>query len=349
MIYFDNAATTPLCDSAREVLINHDFGNPSSPHMLGLAAERAIKKAARDIGSILSCSGEEIIFTSGGTESNNLGILGAAAALKFARNRNLNIHILASNHEHPSVAEPLKYLSSLQGYTVTFAEPSSFKSHICDETAMICISQVSSETGDIFDIKKIFDGVIFVDGAQGFCKVAPPKYADIYSFSGHKIRGPMGAGGLMVKKGVRIQPLFYGGGQQQNLRPGTENVPGILAMAAAAKERQDHDKILRIKNILSDLGDINQAAEQASPYILNMSFKGIRGETLTNLLSAKGVCVSMGAACQTGKKKLTLVNMGFSKERAESAIRFSFSSANTEEEALQAKEIIKECLAELKK
>lgn len=358
MIYFDNAATTPLCEAAKEV-IRQDFGNPSSPHAFGLSAERAVKGAARDLAGILSCDSEEIVFTSGGTESNNLGILGAAFALKASRGRNRTMHILAGIGEHPSVIEPLKYLDSLPGYSVTFAAPAEWEAHICEDTAMVCVSQVNSETGDVFGERPwgAAPFIVFMDGAQGFCKVPRPEWADIYSFSAHKISGPMGVGGLMVRKGLRLVPMMYGGGQQGGVRPGTENVPGILAMAAAAREHVQEDadkianKIREIKRILAltIMGEVNSASEETSPYILNMSFPGVRGETLTSLLSSRGVYVSQGTACRTAKKESALTAMGFSRERAESAIRLSFSAMNTPEEARKAKEIIEESVAELRK
>jgi len=360
MIYFDNAATAPLCDASKMILTK-DFGNPSSPHALGLDAERKLKEAAKDLAEILSCHSEEVIFTSGGTESNNLGILGAAFALKSERGRNRNMHILASNQEHPSVTKPLAYLASLPGYKVSYAAPSDWEAYINEDTALICANQVDSETGCVLRIKDISDAVLFIDGAQGFCKTAPTIKADIYTFSGHKFHGPMGVGGMYIRKGIRLQPLIYGGGQQKGIRPGTENVPGILAMLAAAKEQwqnrvENHSKMLRIKNILASMVDempeseiyINQIDEFSSPYILNMSFVGVRGETLTSLLSSKGIYVSMGTACRA-KKESALVGMGFSRERAESAVRLSFSAMNTEEEAYQAKEIIKDSVKQLKK
>jgi len=363
VIYFDNAATTLLCASAKEIL-QQDFGNPSSPHAYGLKAERAIKKAIKEISTPLLCDPKEIIFTSGGTESNNLGILGAAFSLKSASNKSLKFHILATNQEHPSVIEPLEYLSTLPGYSVTYAAPSEWEAHICEQTAMICMTQISSDTGDIFDIKELAEkfpkAIIFVDGSQGFCKIKPPSYADIYTFSGHKVHGSMGIGGLVVKKGLRLVPIMHGGGQQRQIRPGTENVPGILAMSAAVLEQydsqhQNYELVKNIKGILSTLANeisdtyINQTTEVTSPYILNISFIGIKGETLVNMLSQREIYVSMGMACRTAKKESPLTSMGFSKERAESAIRLSFSCMNTEKEALEAKEVIKECVTQLRK
>jgi len=350
MIYFDNAATTPLCDSAKKMLIGN-YGNPSSPHAFGLESERLIKTAAKDIASILHCKNDEIIFTSGGTESNNLGILGIAFALKSKIGKDKPIYIAAKKHEHPSVLEPLSYLASLPGFII--------EQELSENTALLCVSQVNSETGDIAEIKKSKNTILFVDGVQAFCKIPPPIDADIYSFSSHKIHGPTGVGGLMVKTGLRLQALMYGGGQQKNIRPGTENVSGILGMAEAAKELYNIDdcdkKITKIKRIMMLLVDeipnmyLNQISNKCSHYIINLSFGGVRGETLTNLLSSKGVYVSMGTACSTKRSKISaLEEMGLSRQRAESAIRLSFSSMNTEAEAYRAKDIIKECVKELR-
>ena len=386
MIYFDNAATTFLNEDARQALLQN-YANASSPHAIGLEAERAIKSSAKDISKILSCQSDEIIFTSGGTESNNMGLIGAALALKAAKGKNQPLRILASNQEHPSVTGPLQYLASLPGFEIVYAHPSDWEYN--EDTALVCLTQVSSETGDIFDVSSLErnkpPGVkVFMDGAQGFCKFKLPAWVDIYTFSGHKVHGPTGVGGMMVRSGLRLQPLLYGGGQQKGLRPGTENVRGIVAMAAAAKTAAKYNlqnqnvedaqtikkledikktesikKIESIKNIINTLSEeledvyINQLEAQASSYILNMSFVGINGETLTNALSSKGVYISMGTACRNLKgnlkKESALATMGISKERAASAVRFSFSYQNTIEEAVKAKEIIKECVELLRK
>ena len=343
MIYFDNASTTQLCESAKLTLSN-SYGNPSSPHAFGLESERLIKAATKDIASIINCKTDELIFTSGGTESNNLGILGIAFVLKSRKGKDKPLHITANKYEHPSLLGPLNYLASLPGFIIS--------NEVCESTDLICLSQVNSETGDIVEIEKPKEAILFVDGAQAFCKMQPLATADIYSFSAHKIHGPTGVGGLMVKNGLRLQPLMYGGGQQNNIRPGTENVSGILAMAAAAK---NFCKVSNIKDIMMQLINevpdtfVNQISKQASPYVLSLSFTGVRGETLTNLLSSKGVYVSMGTACRTKKGKTSaLEEMGISRQTAESSIRLSFSYMNTEEEAYRAKDIIKKCVGELR-
>ena len=341
MIYFDNAASTPLCASAKEALLT-DYANPSSPHALGLASERALKTAARDLSNLLGCEADELIFTSGATEANNLGIIGAALALQAARGKERDLRLYCAKLEHPSVSEPLKYLATLPG----------FKLEDADENAdFICASHVNGETGDILSLNRRNGAVLFVDGAQAFGKL-PVLEADIYSFSGHKFGGPTGVGGLVVRKGLRLLPLMYGGGQQGAKRPGTENVSAIVAMAAAAKESylqasSQATSVAVIKASLAKLADelpdvfINQLTSEASPFILNMSFLNVPGETLVNMLSAQGIYASMGAACRVAKKEPALLTAGFSRARVDSAVRFSFSYANTLDEARQAKEVIK--------
>ncbi|MCL2216425.1 MAG: aminotransferase class V-fold PLP-dependent enzyme [Defluviitaleaceae bacterium] len=363
MIYFDNAATT----------FSHDFVNPSSPHGLGFHAERALSNARGVFADILNCRKEQIIFTSGGTESNNLALIGFALAY-----RRQSLGIFAEPWEHPSVLEPIRFVKE-QGYASAYISPFSetlpgpllsfpealSKKH---EIQLISISHVCHETGCINDVvalaKSIKRGnpaaVVHVDGTQGFCK-EPIDLTDIdmYSFSAHKCHGPSGVGGLVAK--VRILPLMYGGGQENGLRPGTENVAGISAFADTAKalhhsidaNRRDAAEIKNVlKSIINELPDVfvNERGNAVSPYILNMSFLGINGETLIHLLSDNGLCASMGAACNSRKKaKPPLELMGFDHARALSAVRFSFSFLNTLEEAKAAKGIIINCVKQLRK
>jgi len=357
MIYYDNAATTFICEAAKEALTK-DYGNPSSLHSLGLEAERGVKRAAKYIAGILNCGSDEIYFTSGGTESNNIGIIGAVKYKKSKHKRDINV--LISYHEHPSVIEPLK---SFEGVNLMYTEDFS----LCSDIDVVCISQVSSETGDRFNIGEIAakvkaknpDAIIFSDGAQGFCKADDfLNDVDIYTFSGHKINGPMGIGGMFIRKRLNLQPLYFGGGQQRKMRPGTENVSGILGMTAAIKHNienteENHANVSAVNKIISSLASelpnvhINKTGTEVSAYILNMSFVGLRGEVFCNLLSEHGIYVSTGTACRAAKKNSALTDMGFSKSRAESSIRFSFSGTNTIEEAIRAKEIIKNAAAKL--
>ena len=343
MIYFDNAATTqPI--GAPQV-----FYNPSSPHALGIKAERAIRDARNMVASVLGCAGEEIIFTSGGTESNNLAILGYALA-----NIRQGVSFFSAKYEHPSILAPMRFACE-RGWG---------RLHDGDDipsgNVLVSISHVNHETGDINDVNALSmsikksspAAVVHVDGAQGFCKEPfSLRGVDLFTFSGHKFHGPAGVGGLWVRKGIRLAPLQHGGGQESGLRSGTENVAAIVQMAEAAGTmsqglKANHEHVAGIKNIMSGLRDalpdvyVNTLGKDTSPYILNMSFLGIKGETLVHALSEKGIYVSMGAACRSRKREPTLAIMGFSQEIAESAIRFSFSPFSTMEEAELARDLI---------
>lgn len=344
-IYYDNASTTQTLPYSAEF-----FGNPSSPHAMGIHAERELTEARQELSGILGCKPGELIFTSGGTESNNLALIGLTMA-----NRREKHTFFAQPWEHPSILQPLNFIKSQGPADVILAPHREWQS---SGPCVAAISHVNHETGDICDVHEIAErlkqscpnAVVLVDGVQGFCKV-PLNLSDVdmYSFSAHKCHGPAGVGGLVVRNGLRITPLMYGGGQENKLRPGTENVTGVLHMARAAKllQNQEHE-VTKVKSIISELADelpnvyINALTGHVSPYILNMSFTGIKGEPFVHLLSEKGLYASMGAACQSRKNtKTALEAMGFSKERAASAIRFSFSHLNTAEEAVAAKEIIK--------
>lgn len=355
MIYFDNAATSP------PINIPQLFHNPSSPHALGINAERALRDARKKIAAILgSTDPDEVIFTSGGTESNNLAILGYALA-----NSRQNINLISTPHEHPSILAPIKF-----AYERNWGTPHTKLVIPTTGPALVSISHVNHETGDIndinaiaSDIKKIKPGAaIHIDGAQGFGKESVClQNIDMYSFSGHKFHGPMGVGGLWIKKGIRLTPLQHGGGQENNMRSGTENVPAIVQMAIAAESAcqnftNNHTHVAQlnsiIRNLKSDLKDVtvNNLGGETSPYILNMSFLGVKGEVLVHALSEKGVYVSMGAACRSRKRaKPALELMGFAPEVAQSAIRFSFSPINTIEEATHAREIIFDLVKQFRK
>ena len=349
MIYFDNAATTMPMHSS---LVFH---NPSSPHVLGIKSERALRDARNQIASALgSGTGQnqgDIIFTSGGTESNNLAILGFALA--FAKQ---GVSLISTPYEHPSILAPIQHASD-RGWAGGMSD----LKQIPQGNVLVSLSHVNHETGDINDVNKIGadikqinpTAVIHIDGVQGLCKEAVClDNIDMYSFSGHKCHGPMGVGGLWVRKGVRLTPLLHGGGQESGLRPGTENVSGIVQMAEAVSGQTkamavNYAHVTAIKNVLLSLQEelpdvcVNAMGANTSPYILNMSFMGVKGEILVHALSEKGICVSMGAACRSRKKgQPALEIMGFAPKIAESAIRFSFSALNTLEEAMLAREII---------
>jgi len=359
MIYLDNAASTPLLKyNVKEIL-----GNPSSPHALGIAAEKNLNQARKQLSSILKCLSSEVVFTSGGTESNNLAIIGLAMA-----NRRKSITFFAQPWEHPSVLEPLKFVKEQGLADITLAPYEDWVSRTTTSTPIAIISHVNHETGDINDItaiaatlkQKYPQAVMIVDGAQGFCKEPLNLFnIDIYTFSGHKFHAPTGTGGLMKRNNIRLTPLFYGGGQENKLRPGTENVNAIAQMARTAETltnnfANNHAHVSAIKSTLVEICHILPYAHinslhTISPYILNMSFTGLKGEVLVHALSKKGIYTSMGAACKSRKNsKTSLEAMGFSRERAESAIRFSFSHMNTIEEVVAAKAAIVECVQSLR-
>ena len=343
MIYFDNAATSPLLPNLK----TEQIFNPSSPHTLGIQAERELDNARKIISDTIGCEPSNLIFTSGGTESNNLAILGFVMA-----NKRNPITIMAKPWEHPSILQPIKFAEEYFPY-VTAHISDSFLS--TTGTSLVCTSQVNHETGDMPEIVKPENSVLLIDGCQGFSKhFINFKEADMYTFSGHKCNAPTGVGGLAKKPNIRLAPLLHGGGQEKNLRSGTENLDGIIKLSRALKNTSEEityikEEIASLSNLLPNTF-INSMEPKTSPYILNMSFLGIKGETLVHALSEKGIYVSMGAACRSRKKvKSALELMGFPLNRAESAIRFSFSVLNTLEEAKTATPIIIETVNRLRR
>lgn len=359
-IYFDNASTALPEYQCSE---GH-FGNPSTTHFLGMKAYTALNEAKKVICQILGCENDELVLTSGGTESNNLAIIGYACAHK----RN-NVCFASFPWAHPSVTHAIKQVGFLG-----FGRFSTLKSSNFDETWLsvganfISIPQICHETGDKYDVEKIAyrlkqlnpKNIVHIDGVQGFCKEKLNlKNIDLYSFSGHKIHGPGGTGGLFVKKGVRLLALLYGGGQEMGLRAGTPNTHGAVSLAAAAKKLNDsldanRTTVSEVKAELLKLVDevddvyVNSFSE-SSPYVLNLSFIGAKGEVLVNMLSEKGVYVSTGAACKVSKKDIpALVLMGLDKKRADSAVRFSFSHYNTTSEAILVRKAVIDCVLELR-
>ena len=363
MIYFDNAATTqasPEAAAAVNRMMTQSYGNPSSPHVMGLMAEREIKNASEIIAGILKVRQDEIFYTSGGTESNNMAILGAAAARKRQGR-----HVITSRVEHPSVENAMKALEN-EGYEITRLpvdhngglDPSAVSEAVRDDTILVSLMHVNNETGTVFDIEGIGGAVkeknsrilFHTDGVQGFCKEPLNlRHVDLYSLSAHKIHGIKGAGALFIRKGVILKPLLYGGGQQRGIRPGTENTAGIAGLAAAA-EAQNIGLIQTrkcVSGIRSELSDLAQSLDDVfingsgSPFILNMSFIGVKGETLVHALEGEGIYISTGAACNAkhpGHSSLTALKLG--QGRVDSAVRFSFSGGNTQDEAVTCKEAV---------
>ena len=373
-VYFDNAATTKTRKEVVERYVwclENLYANPSSLHKLGFLVEKEIKLATKQISEILEVLEEEIFYTSGGTESNNLAIWGCLSRQKKHR------HIITTKTEHPSVFTSIEELSKA-GCEVTYlntdknglVDISEVESLLREDTALVSIMHVNNETGIIQDVDAIgrvvkkSNAVFHVDGVQGFGKIAVDfRNIDMYSFSSHKIHGVKGVGGLYVKKGSKINPMFFGGGQQKSLRPGTENTAGIMALSCALKLMYDSisenfKKVLGVKNeLLKGLEEIdgvfvNGLVENSSPYILNLSFVGVKAEVLLHALEEDNIFVSTGSACSSkgkGNKNNVLENMGIYRERYEAALRFSFCADNTLEEARKCIESLKKHVRLLRK
>ena len=371
MIYLDNSATTRTLDAAAEAAAKYmrqDFFNPSAAYSPAVEAERAVNAARGRLASMIHAAPEEIIYTSGGTESNNTAIFGA---LKARRGTG---RIIVGATEHPSVYSAIMTLKG--PYNVTEArvdstgtqDVNSLMSALSNDVAFVSIMHVNNETGAINDIPSIYKAVkqrapgaiMHVDGVQGFLKVPfDARYCDMYSISGHKFHAPKGVGALYIKRGVRFAGGQIGGGQERNLRSGTTNTPGIMGMDAAIEYYQANlDEIrrklmqmkLRLAKNLSFIRDAYINGPEPSlgaPHILNVSFLGVRGEVLLHALEEKGIYVSTGSACSAHKKgKNRILNaMGVVGDRQEGAIRFSICPFNTEGEMDITADVIEEQLA----
>lgn len=344
MIYLDNSATTQLCWEAKENIISNmeNFGNPSSLYDLGV---KAAVNFRNDLGTMLSAlggEGTEMIITSGGTESDNLAVLGAAHARKKRGKR-----IITSSVEHPAIMNTMEALKE-EGFEIIYVDPEdgrispqSVLRHVNDDTILISMMKVNNETGAIFPVESISRGakringdvLVHCDFVQGFMKCdLDLKDLDLVSISGHKIHAPKGVGGLYIRKGVRILPEIFGGGQQGNIRPGTENTLLASAFAAAvrAAKAQGHGEVQKCRSRLMDFIKNTDGIECNSPddglaYIVNMSVMGIRSETMLHFLEEKGIYVSSGSACSKGKKSRVLGAFGIDDSRVDSALRISFS------------------------
>lgn len=354
-IYFDNAATTrtlpEACDVAVRLMLE-SYGNPSSLHNKGLKAQLAVDEARERLSGLMGCVPEEIIFTSGGTESNNLAILGGAAARK---RRGDNIVVAA--FEHSSVLGPVKHLEE-NGFTVRRITPrtdgnmdiKAFAEAVDDKTVLASCMFANSETGAVTPINELAGAIrrrnketlIHCDAVQALGKLkfsAAGLGVDLISVSGHKLHAPKGCGALYIRKGTRILPITYGGPQEKGLRPGTENAPLIAAFGRAALEsvkRFDKDLAAVTKlceyfvNKTQDIeGICINSPPEATPYIMNISIPGYRSETLLHYLGSRKIYVSSGSACSGGAKSHVLASMGLSAARIDSALRISFCRENT--------------------
>ena len=369
-VYFDNAATTAVYPEVKNLMIKlleEDYGNPSSLHMKGVEAERYIKQATAQIAKELKCQEKELTFTSGGTESNNLAIIGAAMAKRRAGK-----HIITTNIEHASVSATMEFLSK-EGYeistvgvnqdgTVNLEE---LKDTLREDTILVSVMYVNNEIGTIQPIEEISKiikaynpSILFhVDAVQAFGKIVfSPKRlgVDLLSISGHKIHGPKGSGVLYIKDKTLIRPIIYGGGQQKAMRSGTENVPAIAGMGLAAELMyKDHDnKMAHIKKLKDTFVEKVTALENVydnsgeAPHIASISFVGIRSEVMLHALEDKGIYVSAGSACSSNKPHVSnvLKAINLDSTKLESTLRFSFCETNTMEEVDYTVKVIEEIL-----
>ena len=384
--YLDNSATTRVCPEAAAIvqqLMLEEFGNPSSMHRRGVDAEKHVRHAREVLAGLLKVREKEIYFTSGGTESDNWAVFGTAEA---ARRRGR--HVIISSLEHPAVSAPARHLEE-QGYEVTrlasdregHIDPDELEAAVRPDTVLVSVMHVNNEIGSVQPLSDLAEAVhrknpdawFHTDAVQGFGKYRlRPKSdgIDLLSVSGHKFHGPKGTGFLYVNERVKLKPLIYGGGQQNGMRSGTDNVPGIAGLAAAAEAAyRDREKteqhLLALKKQLTEglltmeNVQINGMREAASwydtgryaPHIVNASFTGIRSEVLLHTLEDRGICVSAGSACSSHKRagSPTLTAIGCSKEEMESSLRFSFAGTTTEEEISWTLQVLREVIPMLRR
>ena len=372
--YFDNSATTKVFDCVRDIVVKtmtEDYGNPSARHKKGMEAEQYVRQAASQIAKTLRVQEKEILFTSGGTESNNMALIGAAMA-----NRRAGNHLITTRIEHASVYNPMAFLEQ-QGFEVTYLKVDGeghislkeLEESIRPDTILVSVMHVNNEVGAVEPvaeigalIHRVNPEILFhVDAIQSYGKyeIRPKReHIDLLSVSGHKIHGPKGVGFLYIDQRVKIHPLLYGGGQQRDLRSGTENVPGIAGLGAAAEEiYRDHagkvEHLVKLKNhMITRMGEIPEATVnsrtdlESAPQIVSVSFAGVRSEVLLHALEEKGVYVSSGSACSSNHPAIsgTLKAVGVKKELLDSTLRFSFGMFNTLEEVDYAVDVLKELL-----
>jgi cysteine desulfurase len=378
MIYLDYNATTPLCDAAREAMLPYltrHFGNPSSVHAAGREARAAIDNARDKLAALLRAKPSEIIFTSGATESCNLGVLGlsrASTKLDGLKPSSLASpgHIISNKAEHHAVLNAVEHLENREGFEVTWLNVSKngmvdlnqLADSIRPDTKLVSIMTANNEIGVIQPMREISlicreRGVLLhSDMVQAFGKVdIDVSLVDAASFAAHKFYGPKGTGFLFLRSGLPIQPIMFGGAHENQRRPGTENVAGIAGMAAAAEwvqqgreHEQERQKNLRdelwrrIANVFSDAQQNGDPSHRLGN-TLNVSFIGVDSETMLMALDLEGVCASSGSACMVGSVRAShvLLAMGLPMERARSAIRFSLGRRTTTEEIADAADAIK--------
>ena len=375
-IYADNAATTKISQTAMKDMISameNSYGNPSSIHQIGMAANDALQTAREQIARCLGCMPKEIFFTSGGTESDNQAIV-SAAMLGAKQNKR---HIISTAFEHHAVLHTLRRLKE-QGFEIQLLDvgaegnitAAQVEEAIRPDTCLVTVMFANNEIGSVLPIAEIGEacrahGVLFhTDAVQaaGHIPVNVKKQnIDMLSFSAHKFHGPRGIGALYVKRGIELTSLMEGGGQERGKRPGTENLPAIMGMAAALKEEctlmeQNEAKVIAMRDrLIQGLSQIpysilNGSREKRLPGNVNFCFEGVSGESLLLLLDSRGICASSGSACASGAldPSHVLLSLGLAPEIAQGSLRISLDISNTEEEIDYMLEVIPQVVEQLR-
>ncbi len=376
-IYFDNAATTKVCDDAADIaykIMTQMYGNPSSLHNKGLEIEREIKLAREKVAKVWGVNADEVVFTSGGTESNNISLGGALLKGSKWGNR-----IITTKMEHPAVLEVLEHYAQKLSLEIIYLDVNSvgmpnleqLKAVADSKVILISMMHVNNETGVILPVKEAVSIVkkaspkafAHSDMVQSFGKtfVSPKTLGvDFASISGHKIHAPKGIGALYIKKGVTIPTMLFGGGQEKNIRSGTENAPGICALGVAAEKayscRKEAEEITAevkrtLQDAISNIPDCTINGENTVSNVLSVSFLGLKSEILLHSLEAKNIYVSSGSACASNHPmpSKVLVAMGKNHKEIDGTIRFSFSRFNTAKEAKYCGEILREEVLKIRK
>ena len=377
--YFDNSATTRCYREVTDIVMKtmtEDFGNPSAMHTKGVEAEQYVRKSADAISQLLKVTPKEILFTSGGTESDNLALFGAAEANKRSGN-----HIITTSVEHAAVGQPIERLEQM-GYEVTIlpvdergvVKMDALEAALRPDTILVSTMYVNNEVGAVMPVEEIGKlvhekspkALYHVDAIQAFGKyrIYPKKLGiDLLAVSSHKIHGPKGVGFLYINEKAKVQPQILGGGQQNGMRSGTDNVPGIAGLGVAAEIiYTDFDKKVehlyqlkeRLAQGLLEMQDVlvnGMELREGAPQILSASFMGIRSEVLLHTLEERQIYVSAGSACSSHKRKAsgTLSAMGMPAKQKESTLRFSFSEENTFEEVDYCLEVLREVVPMLRR
>lgn len=373
--YFDNSATTPVYPEVRDLvvkLMEEDYGNPSSLHLKGVKAAGYIKDARERLARLMKVQPKEIVFTSGGTESNNMALIGGALANRRAGNK-----IITTSVEHASVGSTVDFLKDM-GFEVVrigvdsrgLIDEQQLIDAVDDDTIIVSVMYVNNEIGAVMPIQDLVKRVkeknpsvlIHVDAIQAFGKytIYPGRMGiDMMSISSHKFRGPKGVGALYIRDRVKVKPIIYGGGQQSGMRSGTENVPGIAGMVLAAEmtyndldAKVEHMRQLK-EHLIGELTQIEDVYSNSgdAPHIASITFKGVRSEVMLHALEERGVYVSSGSACSSNKHSVssTLKSIGLPQEKLESTLRFSFSPENTMDQVDYAVDCCKELLPVLRR